>query len=220
MSVTENARVRVRVWDGPTRIAHWSMALLFGLSWWTGRTGRLEWHRWSGYLLLGILVFRICWGLFGSSTARFSQFLHGPRAILDYLRGRWALAPGHNPLGALSVLTLLVLLLAQVVLGLFAVDVDGIESGPLSAHVTFETGRVCAKWHHTVFTALQIFVAVHVAAVAWYVLVKKENLVGAMFSGKRGYPSQPADDVQFASWVRFVAAAIIAAAIAWLVTRG
>jgi cytochrome b len=220
MSVTENARVRVRVWDGPTRIAHWSMALLFGLSWWTGKTGRLEWHRWSGYLVLGVLVFRICWGLFGSSTARFAQFLRGPRAILDYLRGRWALAPGHNPLGALSVLTLLVLLLAQVVLGLFAVDVDGIESGPLSAHVSFETGRVCAKWHHTVFTALQVFVAVHVAAVAWYVFVKKENLVGAMFSGRRGYESQPADDVRFASWPRFVAAAIIAAAIAWFVARG
>jgi len=211
--------VRVRVWDGPTRIAHWLMASLFGLSWWTGKTGRLDWHRWSGYVLLGVLVFRILWGFFGSSTARFSQFLRGPREVFQYLRGRWALAPGHNPLGALSVLTLLVLLFAQVVLGLFAVDVDGIESGPLSSHVSFEAGRLCARWHHTLFTALQVFVALHVVAVAYYALVKKENLVGAMIGGKRGYESQPAEDVKFASWARIIIAVAIAAAVAWLVTR-
>ena len=195
------------------------MALLFGLSWWTGKTGRLEWHRWSGYVLLGVLVFRICWGFFGSSTARFSQFVRGPRAIVEYVRGRWALAPGHNPLGALSVLTLLALLLAQVVLGLFAVDVDGIESGPLSSHVSFETGRVCARWHHSIFTALQVFVALHVLAVLYYMLVRRENLVDAMIGGQRAYESQPAEDVQFASWARFVIAVVIAGAIAWLVTR-
>lgn len=219
MPITEIVRVRVRVWDGPTRIAHWLMVILFGLSWWTGDTGRLEWHRWSGYALLGVLVFRLCWGIFGSSTSRFSQFVRGPRAIRDYVRGRWELAPGHNPLGALSVLALLALLLVQVGLGLFAVDVDGIESGPLSRHVSFETGRLCAKWHHTLFDALQVLVALHVAAVLFYVFVKKQNLVGAMISGKRGYESQPAEDVRFASWVRFVFAVVIAAAIAWFVTR-
>lgn len=218
-SITENSTVRVRVWDGPTRIAHWSMVLLFGLSWWTGDTGRLEWHRWSGYALLGVLVFRIWWGFFGSSTARFTQFVRGPRAVLAYLKGRWTPVPGHNPLGALSVLTLLVLLLAQVALGLFAVDVDGIESGPLSSHVSFETGRVCAKWHHTIFSALQVFIALHVAAVAYYVLRKKEDLVKAMVSGSRGYASAPAEPVKFASWVRFVIAVLIAAAITWFITR-
>jgi len=219
MSLTENARVRVRVWDGPTRIAHWLMVLLFGLSWWTGETGRLQWHRWSGYVLLGVLVFRILWGFVGSSTARFAQFLRGPRAIVDYLKGRWALAPGHNPLGALSVLVLLLLLLAQIVLGLFAVDVDGIESGPLAIHVSFEIGRVCAHWHHVVFNVLQVFVALHVLAVAYYLLVKKENLVSAMFSGERGYDSQPAEPVAFASWARIIVGVAIAAAIAWFVTR-
>lgn len=219
MPITEIARVRVRVWDGPTRIAHWSMVLLFGLSWWTGETGRLQWHRWSGYVLLGVLVFRICWGFVGSSTARFAQFLRGPRAILDYLRGRWALAPGHNPLGALSVLVLLLLLLAQIVLGLFAVDVDGIESGPLAIHVSFETGRVCARWHHRIFTALEVFVALHVLAVAYYVLVKKENLVSAMIGGERRYGSEPAEPAVFASWARIIVVVVIAAAIAWFITR-
>jgi cytochrome b len=195
------------------------MAVLFGLSWWTGKSGRLEWHRWSGYVLLGVLVFRLCWGIFGSSTARFAQFLRGPRAVFDYLKGRWALAPGHNPLGALSVLVLLVLMLAQVASGLFTVDVDGIESGPLSAHVSFETGRLFAKWHHAIFTALQAFIGVHIAAVLFYVIVKRENLIGAMIGGTRGYGSQPAEPVRFASWGRFIVALGVAGAAAWFLTR-
>jgi cytochrome b len=117
------------------------------------------------------------------------------------------------------VLTLLALLLAQVVLGLFAVDVDGIESGPLSAHVSFETGRLCAHWHHSIFTALQVFVALHVLAVAWYVLVKKEDLVSAMLHGRRGYESQPVEDVRLPSWARIIFVGAIAIAIAWFVTR-
>ena len=213
------SKVRVRVWDGPTRIAHWSMVLLFGLSWWTGKTGRLEWHRWSGYVLLGVLVFRVCWGFFGSSTARFARFVRGPRDIVAYLKDRWALAPGHNPLDALSVLVLLALLITQMALGLFAVDVDGIESGPLSSHVSFETGRLCARWHHSIFTALQLFIGLHIAAVLYYVFVKKQDLVGAMFGGRRGYESQPVEEVAFASWQRLVIAVAIAGALAWLVAR-
>ena len=131
--MTENLRVRVSVWDVPVRIAHWLMVLLFAVSWWTGKSGRLEWRSLVRLRLARRGRVRICWAFFGSSTARFAQFLHGPREILAYLKGKWALAPGHNPLGALSVVAILVLLTAQIALGLFAVDVDGIESGPLSA---------------------------------------------------------------------------------------
>jgi cytochrome b len=117
------------------------------------------------------------------------------------------------------VLLLLVLMLAQVALGLFAVDVDGIESGPLSIHVSFDTGRLCAEWHHRIFTALQVFIGLHIVAVLFYVGVKKENLIGAMIGGTRGYGSQPAEPVQFASWVRFVIALLVAGATAWFLTR-
>src|SRR3954466_14244874 len=109
------SRTRVRVWDLPTRLGHWLMVAGFALSWWTAESGRLEWHRWSGYALLGLVVFRLYWGFFGGSTARFGNFVRGPRAMLDYACGRLAPAPGHNPLGALSVLALLALLLVQVV---------------------------------------------------------------------------------------------------------
>ncbi len=208
----------VPVWDVPTRLWHWLLVPLLPFSWWTAETGRLEWHRWSGYTLLGLVIFRIYWGFAGSSTARFNRFLRGPGAIADYLRGRWELAAGHNPLGALSVFTLLVLLLLQIVLGLFAVDVDGLESGPLSLYVSFDTGRAAAEWHDVVFQVLMYLVALHVLAVLYYLLFRRQNLVGAMFSGKRRFESRVVP-VQRASWLRLIIGIVISVSLTWAVTR-
>jgi len=210
---------RVRVWDVPTRLVHWLIVLLVGVSWWTGDTGRMDYHRYSGYLLLGLVGFRVYWGLFGASTARFRQFVRGPRAVASYLRGRWETLPGHNPLGALSAVVLLALLSAQIVLGLFAVDVDGIESGPLSSHVSFATGRLCAKLHHRVFDGLLVLIALHVVAVLFYVFVKKQNLIGAMFHGKRTY-AQDLPPVLNASKLRLISGVIVIAALTWFIARG
>ena len=212
------SRTRVRVWDLPTRLVHWLLVAGIGLSWWTGETGRLEWHRWSGYGLLALVTFRVYWGFFGSSTARFRQFLRGPRTVIGYLRGTWPPAPGHNPLGALSVLALLALLATQILLGLFAVDVDGIESGPLSLYVSFDAGRSAAKWHGAIFDVLLWFIALHIAAIAYYGFVKRQNLGAAMLHGEREYP-QPLPAVQQASAPRFIAGILLAALLTWLVTR-
>jgi cytochrome b len=212
------SRTRVRVWDLPTRLVHWLLAVGIGVSWWTGETGRLEWHRWSGYGLLGLLLFRLYWGFFGSSTARFSRFVRGPRVVLAYLRGAWQVMPGHNPLGALSVVALLALLATQITLGLFAVDVDGIESGPLSEFVSFDTGRAAADWHGELFDVLLWLIALHIAAILYYGLVKKQNLAGAMLHGAREFPgAMPA--VQHASAPRLVVGIVLAALLTWLVTR-
>ncbi|HEU4590702.1 MAG TPA: cytochrome b/b6 domain-containing protein [Steroidobacteraceae bacterium] len=208
---------RVRVWDVPTRLTHWLLVAGFALSWWTGDSGRLEWHRWSGYGLLGLVLFRIYWGFFGSSTARFASFVRGPRTVVAYLRGAWRAAPGHNPLGALSVLALLTLLAAQILLGLFAVDVDGIESGPLSLYVSFETGRAAAEWHDAVFDALLWLVALHILAIAYYRIVKQQRLVAAMFHGRRVLPAA-APAVQRASALRLLVGIILAALLTWLVS--
>jgi cytochrome b len=149
------ARSRVRVWDVFTRLAHWLLVVLMGVSWWTARHHHMDYHRYSGYALLGVLIFRLYWGVFGSTTARFAHFVKGPRSILRYVRSKAThVAPGHNPLGALSVLALLGLLLAQVTLGLFSVDVDGIESGPLSHWVSFDAGRECSLLHQLGFVVL------------------------------------------------------------------
>lgn len=211
---------RVRVWDVPTRVVHWLIAALIPASWWTAEIGNLELHRYSGYLLLGLLLFRIYWGFAGSSSARFTDFVKGPRAILHYLRSGSAASAGHNPLGALSVVALLVLLLLQITLGLFAVDVDGLESGPLSHYVSFEAGRACAKWHETVFDVLVWVIVLHIVAVFFYVIFKKQNLIGAMMHGHREYSQQPESSIRFASAARAVLGVVLAAALTWIISRG
>jgi len=210
---------RVRVWDVPVRVCHWLMALFVVVSWWTAETKRMDWHQYSGYALLALVSFRIYWGFFGSSTARFSEFVRGPRGVASYIKGRWARMSGHNPLGALSVVVMLGLLLAQVTLGLFAVDVDGIESGPLSTYVSFDAGRVAAEWHEGVFDVLSWLIGLHVAAVLYYVFIRKENLVAAMFHGKRAYSGEQPAPMQPASPLRFVVGALLAGLLTFAVTR-
>lgn len=220
-------QVRVRIWDAPVRFSHWLMVLLIAISWRTAQSGQLEYHRYSGYALLGLVVFRIYWGFVGSSTARFAGFVKGPRAILAYVRQLPArienhrlAVPGHNPLGALSVIALLLLLLAQILLGLFAVDVDGIESGPLSWYVSFETGRACAGLHAQIFDILLGFIALHVAAVLFYLLYKRENLIASMLHGRRTYPAEVAPRVTFVSVARLIVGVVLAALVVWAVASG
>ncbi|HUQ09244.1 MAG TPA: cytochrome b/b6 domain-containing protein [Steroidobacteraceae bacterium] len=207
-----------RVWDLPTRLAHWLFVAGVAFSWWTAETGRLEWHRWSGYSLLGLVVFRLYWGFVGGSTARFANFVRGPRAVVAYLRGNGVAAIGHNPLGALSVLALLGLLLLQIALGLFAVDVDGIESGPLSLYVSFEAGRVAAKWHDIVFNALLGLIVLHVVAVLYYFVLKRQNLIGTMITGKRVYETAM-EPMSPASALKLVIGAVVATVITWTISK-
>lgn len=219
-SVSATNTARVRIWDVPTRVVHWAMAILIAASWWTAENGNLELHRYSGYSILALLSFRLYWGFVGSTSARFNHFIRGPRSILRYLRGEATESAGHNPLGALSVLALLVLLLTQVTLGLFAVDVDGLESGPLSHYVSFESGRACAEWHDTVFDVLVWVIALHIAAVLFYVVFKKQNLITAMVHGHREYAQQPATTIRFASITRAIVGIALAAALTWWIARG
>jgi cytochrome b len=213
---------RARLWDGPTRLFHWLIVVLVGAAWYTAETGNLEWHRWCGYGVLGLVVFRLYWGVFGAESARFSSFVKGPGATLAYMGTLGSRKPsharGHNPLGAWSVVAILVLLAAEVGFGLFAVDVDGIESGPLSNFVDFDTGRLLAKLHHWTFTGLQILVVLHVAAVIFYLAYKRENLIGAMITGRRNFPIDP--KLRFAPWWTLILGVVIAAAVAWFVAKG
>jgi cytochrome b len=209
----------VVVWDWPVRLVHWLFVLCVAISWWSAEEHKMDVHRYSGYALLGLVLFRIYWGFAGSTTARFAQFVRGPKAVADYLRNPPVPPPpGHNPLGGWSVVVLLALLATQVTLGLFVTDIDGLESGPLSYLVSFETSRVLADVHEVVFNVLLGFIALHIAAVLFYLLVRKNNLIGAMFTGRR-----PADAVgaatKLVSMWRVLPGAAIAALIVWYVSR-
>ena len=209
---------RVRVWDGFIRLVHWLLVVLMGVSWWTVRHHHMDYHRYSGYALLGVLIFRLYWGFFGSTTARFAHFVKGPRPIWRYVRStaRHA-APGHNPLGALSVLALLGLLLVQVTLGLFSVDIDGIESGPLSHWVSFETGRECSRLHRLGFNVLKMSIVVHIAAVLFYWVFRHDNLIRPMITGSRGWSHGPPPHIEFASCWHALLGIALAAVLVWFV---
>ncbi len=216
------AVVRARLWDGPTRIVHWSLVILIVLAWWSAENDKMDWHRWSGYGVLGLIAFRLIWGFAGSGSARFASFVRGPAATLAYARTLPSRAhadtPGHNPLGAWSVVAIIAAVAAQVVTGLFAVDVDGIESGPLSDRVSFDTGRLLAKWHHWSFWVLEALVVVHIAAIAFYLTYKRSNLIGPMVTGRRDFAADPG--LKFAPLWRAVLVAAVAAALTGWVMKG
>jgi cytochrome b len=209
--------VKQRVWDLPTRLFHWSLVLLIGLSWWTAETDQDDLHLWLGYGVLFLLVFRVLWGFLGSSTARFSAFVRGPRAVVEYVRNRfrWPLA-GHAPLGALSVLALLALLIVQVGTGLFAMDEDGLFGGPLAYLVGIGTSDTLTELHEELFDWLLILIGLHIAAILLYRLALGRNLLGPMISGKadlpRGMePMRPATPL-----VAIVCVLVALAATAWV----
>ncbi len=206
----------VRVWDLPTRLFHWLLAVLVVVAWVTAGE-QMNIHRYSGYGIIGLLVFRLYWGVFGSSTARFSGFVRGPGAVLTYVRN-WRTAPlvaGHNPLGAFSVLLMLGLLIVQVGLGLFAIDVNGLESGPLAQHITYEAGRRASELHDLNFRFLQAAIVLHLLAIAAYLFGKRRNLITRMITGRDAAPGlqgelQPAPLWRLAVGV---ALAVLAAAL-------
>lgn len=209
---------RVRVWDLPTRLVHWSIAALVPFSWWSAHAGHLPWHRLSGYTILGLVVFRLIWGVAGSSSARFTRFLRGPASVIAYVRGGGERLMGHNPLGGWSVAAMLGALLLQIGLGLFCVDEDGFEGGPLSKFLDFDTARAVAKIHHLTFYLLLALIVLHMGAIAFHGL-RGRNLTGPMITGEApAAPSGPAPRIAPA-W-RIAPAALAAAALAWLVAHG
>lgn len=209
----------ITLWDLPLRLVHWSLVLLLPALWWSWNSGRIGLHEQLGYITLGILLFRFYWGLFGSSTARFSQFVKGPRAIAAYLRGGSPVSVGHNPLGALSVLALLGLMIGEVGFGLFTQDVDGIEAGPLAIYVSYETADWARGWHDILFDAILAVVAIHVLAIFFYLVVKRDNLVGPMVTGGKRF-EQEVEAPRMASLANALAGIFLSAVITWFVSNG
>jgi cytochrome b len=218
----DTPKVRAKLWDGPTRIVHWALVILMGLAWWSVEANQTEWHLWAGYGILGLIVFRLIWGFAGSASARFTSFVKGPITTLAYAktlsrRSAGDMA-GHNPLGGWSVVAILAAILSQVITGLFAVDVDGLESGPLSDRVSFETGRLFSKWHDLSFTAIKLLVVLHLSAIAFYALYKRANLITPMITGYKSFETDP--KLRFAPLWRAAFGAGAAAAVTWWVMKG
>lgn len=199
--------MRFKLWDLPTRFFHWTLVILVAVSGYTGLYEIMTYHFYAGYAIFTLLLFRLFWGLWGSTTARFSSFLKGPRAVAAYVRTLPRRKPsrslGHNPLGALSVLALLTVLGAQVGFGLFAIDIDFIDMGPLSDLVAYETASASLDYHRLNFDIILILVALHVAVILFYLLYKRENLTAGMLHGRVSLDDDSPDKQDKASKLQF-----------------
>ena len=180
---------RERIWDPALRAFHWTLATLVIANWLLGKFGptNMTLHFWLGYAVIALLLFRLVWGFVGPAPARFAQFVRGPRAVLAYaremIRPRPTHWPGHSPVGALAVLAMLAVLIGQVTTGLFADPDDYINVGPLASQVSSATSRAALRWHHRGADLILILVLLHWAAVLFYRLWKREDLVRPMITG-------------------------------------
>ncbi len=194
----------LRVWDPAVRLFHWSLLILVVTSVTTGLTGGnlMNWHERSGIAILVLLLFRWVWGFTGSTTARFGNFLNGPRQVAAFfvavVRNRPVHAAGHNPLGGWMVLLLMLSLTTQAITGLFADD-DIFTTGPLAHQASGSVTGLMTSIHDTNAWVLITLAGVHVAAVLLHLLVRRENLVRAMVSGEKPWPDdQPRPALRFA----------------------
>jgi cytochrome b len=207
---------RVLVWDFPTRLFHWLLVVLIAAAFATGLQGGnlMVWHGRIGLLILGLLAFRLAWGILGSTYARFSNFVRGPGSVLAYLRGRWH-GVGHSPLAALSVLALLALLGFQTLSGLVAND-DIAFRGPLYALVSKSTSDWLTALHRQNVWLIAGLIGLHIAAVLFYTFVRKDNLIKPMINGRKMVRVETARDAVGGGVIALIVALTIAGATIWI----
>jgi len=216
---------KVAAWDLPTRLFHWLLVILMACAYLSYEYGdvNMTWHMWNGYALLTLGLYRLMWGLWGSSTARFSQFIKGPGVVFGYVKSQHTNQPqkylGHNPVGALMVLSLLGLILVQGSMGLFTSD-DIMVEGPLAYKASSDWVTFAGSIHRIGFWVITGFVGLHVFAVAFYLLVKKENLIRPMISGKKDIRFVPDGGVLIAAPLsRALLSVFLSCVVLWLVVN-
>ena len=185
----------MRAWDLPTRVFHWAVVALVTVSWVSVDNGFMRLHLASGLGLMTLLLSRLAWGIVGSTTARFAEFVTGPRRVIGYLKslatGDSPHFVGHNPAGGWMVVLMIALLLAQVATGLFAND--GVHfNGPLASQVSADRSDWVTGLHATLFNVLLLVVWIHLVAIFFYLWVKGDNLIRPMISGEKQGTEVPA----------------------------
>ncbi|MGB0936091.1 MAG: cytochrome b/b6 domain-containing protein [Colwellia sp.] len=179
---------RLLVWDLPVRLFHWLLVIALVAAWYTsdGEKGLIEYHLQIGYFILGLILFRLVWGVIGTYHAKFSSFFPTKSRFIAYSKltkkDKSQTTIGHNPVGALMVFAMLLLFLAQAVSGLFMKD-DVFTTGPYFDSVSSSVQKLMSQVHHNVFDIIVVFAVLHIAAIFYYFFGKKINLISAMITG-------------------------------------
>ncbi|HWV15544.1 MAG TPA: cytochrome b/b6 domain-containing protein [Cellvibrio sp.] len=214
----------VKVWDIPLRIFHWSLVILFAVAYitnWLG-TDYFTYHLWSGYAIIVLVSFRILWGIVGTYHARFINFVRNPVATAKYalsvFKRKDKHYAGHNPLGAVMVVALLLSILVQAVTGLFTND-EIFNLGPLYGYISNDLSLTLTSLHRQLFYWILAAVALHILAVVVHVVFKRENIIKSMFSGKK-QGSDLASEKSIGSsriWLALIILVILSLALAWVI---
>jgi cytochrome b len=211
----------MRVWDAPIRLFHWVIVLLVAFSYVSAKKGWMDLHFLSGYAILTLLLFRLVWGFVGSDTARFSSFLGNPLAGLRHLAQFTRREPdiqiGHNAAGGWMVLIMLLLLAVQAGTGLFATD-DVVSVGPLQQFVSTDVSEKVTSVHAFNFNLILGAIILHVLAITAYAVVKRQNLVRPMITGKKRLPAATRAPRIARNWLALVVF-LCAAGVVALVVR-
>ena len=222
---TELGGKKIRVWDLPTRVFHWSIVVLFIFSWVSAEIGgtAMQYHLWSGYAILSLVIFRVLWGVVGSETTRFAHFVRGPRTVMTHTRaffkaGYQSTALGHNALGGWSVLAMLFALALQTTTGLFAND-DIATEGPLYHLVSKATSDFISDIHSSAFYVLLALVVMHIAAIVFYRVAHRVNLLTPMLTGDKVVTRGVSVPRQASVWLALVLALAAGGAVYWIVTK-
>ena len=216
-----NKLTRVRIWDLPTRIFHWTLVLAVIALAISGTLGgnAMVWHFRFGYIVLTLLLFRITWGVIGGRWSRFGAFIYGPRSIINYLKGQGKPehSVGHSPLGAGSVFAILAVLVAQVCSGLFSDD-DIAFAGPLTRFVSSAAVKLATNYHSNIGKWLLLaLLLLHTGAIVYYVW-RKHNLVNAMLHGDKELviPAPASRDDAVSRVVALLIFCICAGGVSWV----
>jgi cytochrome b len=221
MSTTPSPSRKIQVWDLPLRLFHWLLVISI-----TGAilsveladyfASGMEWHKRFGMAALSLLVFRVIWGFIGGTHARFSSFVRGPASVITYLKAmkdHHGPAIGHNPLGALSVLALILSLGFQATSGLFITDEVMLE-GPLFKYVSESTAHLLGELHEANAGLIFALIGLHIAAILYYRFIKRDNLITPMLTGNKEIPAEyPAEDAKGGHAVLGILVFVIVAAL-------
>ena len=214
---------KLLVWDFPVRLFHWLLVIALLAAWYTsdGERNLIDIHLQVGYFILGLIIFRIIWGVVGTQYAKFSQFVPSKQVLASYLKSsqqnkRYSTV-GHNPLGALMVVLMLTLILSQAISGLFMND-DVFTTGPYYASVSSSVQKTMSFIHHNVFDVILVVSAIHIIAVFYYLIAKKINLIVPMLTGYKVTDSNQNSGIKSSKLViAIIVITLVALFIYWLV---
>lgn len=214
----------IKIWDVWVRLFHWSLVATVGFLLVSGTTGAgfFDWHRLAGEIALGLILFRLAWGVVGSSNARLTSLISSPGAALSHLGGLFRRQPhperGHNAAGGWAVLAMLLLILVQATTGLYISDDEGWVQGALHGWVSTDLSDSLYNLHHQVANLIKLLVIVHVLMIAVYYFVGRQNLLKPMITGFMQWQSEiSAPEVRFGRFVVGLVLAIAALVIVALI---